>query len=63
MNKEELDKWVEDSHYYEHDECVVLLRQQQAEIEALKYELHIAEEAYALLHKIYFKEKHKKNDQ
>ena len=36
MNKEELDKWVEDSHYYEHDECVVLLRQLQAKIENLK---------------------------
>lgn len=41
MNKEELDKWVEDSHYYEHDECVVLLRQQQAEIEKEKADAHL----------------------
>ena len=36
MNANELDKWIDDSPYYEHDPVVVLLRQQQAEIEALK---------------------------
>ena len=36
MNANELNKWIENSPYTEQEEVIVLLRQQQAEIEALK---------------------------
>ena len=36
MNANELDKWIENSPYTEQEEVIVLLRQLQAEIEALK---------------------------
>ena len=36
MNANELDKWIENSPYTEQEEVIVLLRQQQAKIEALE---------------------------
>lgn len=40
----------------ENKELRIENEQQQDELEALKKELHIAEEGYALLHKIHFKQ-------
>jgi len=39
MNTNELNKWIDNSPYTEQEEVIVLLRQQQAEIEALKAEI------------------------
>jgi hypothetical protein len=36
MNANELNKWIDNSPYTEGEEVIVLLRQQQDEIEALK---------------------------
>lgn len=60
MNANELADWLEYKSALTEYSCVKeaakQLRQQKAEIEALKKELHIAEEGYALLHKIHFKQ-------